>query len=330
MNFYKSLSKQTYSEGAYSIVPIRYEDRIDIMNWRNEQIYHLRQNKLLTESDQNNYFNNVVCKLFDKDFPDQLLFSFLENDICIGYGGLVHINWIDKNAEISFIMNTALEKDFFQSHWNTFLKLIEVMAFEELTLHKIYTYAFDLRPHLYLALEASGFEKEAVLKEHCFFNNEYKDVLIHSKKNKKLFELKFADIEDAKLLFDWSNDKTVRQNSLNSELIEWEDHVRWLNDKLVSDSIILILLYNNIPVGVIRFDNKADYFLINYSIDQKYRGKGFGKKIVESALDKINKGSQLRAVVKKENISSIKIFEKLGFKKNSETDDSVFCFTKQI
>lgn len=330
MNFYKSLSKQTYSEGAYSIVPIRYEDRLDIMNWRNEQMYHLRQNKLLTESDQNNYFNNVVCLLFNKDFPDQLLFSFLENNVCIGYGGLVHINWIDKNAEISFIMNTALEKDFFQSHWKTFLKLIEIVAFEELTLHKIYTYAFDLRSHLYTALESSGFEKEAVLKEHCFFNNEYKDVLIHSKKNTNLFELKIADIEDAKLLFDWSNEKTVRQNSLSAELIEWEDHLKWLNNKLNSDSLMLILLYNQIPIGVIRFDNKRDYFLINYSIDLKYRGKGFGKKIVELGLGKIKKGAQLRAIVKKENISSVKIFENLGFEKNSETNDSVFCYTKQI
>jgi hypothetical protein len=53
-------------------------------------------------------------KLFEQQQPSQLLFSFLENDKCIGYGGLVHINWIDSNAEISFIMNTQLEKDRFQ------------------------------------------------------------------------------------------------------------------------------------------------------------------------------------------------------------------------
>ncbi len=49
MNTYKSLNKQTFSKGEYSIVPIRFEDRYDIMKWRNEQVYHLRQDGLLTD-----------------------------------------------------------------------------------------------------------------------------------------------------------------------------------------------------------------------------------------------------------------------------------------
>lgn len=183
MNYYKVLNKQKYTEGNFSIVPIRYEDRLDILSWRNEQIYHLRQNKPLTIEDQENYFNNIVNKLFDQDQPDQILFSFLENDDCIGYGGLVHINWIDKNAEISFIMNTELEKDNFQKHWILFLNLIEQVAFADLKLHKISSYAFDLRPKLYPVLENLGFSKEAVLNKHCLFNSEYVDVIIHSKFN---------------------------------------------------------------------------------------------------------------------------------------------------
>lgn len=181
MNSYKILNKQIYSQESCSIVPIRYEDRFDIMKWRNEQIYHLRQSKPLTEEDQNNYFNNVVSKLFEEEKPNQILFSYLENDKCIGYGGLVHINWIDNNAEISFIMNTELEKNEFHKHWGIFLELLEQLAFNELKLHKLYTYAFDLRPHLYEAIELKGYQKEAVLKEHCIFGGKYKNVIIHSK-----------------------------------------------------------------------------------------------------------------------------------------------------
>lgn len=184
MNSYKALNKQSFSNGNYSIFPIRMEDKLDIMKWRNDQIYHLRQNKPLTEDDQVRYFETVVKRLFEEQQPNQLLFSYLEGDKCIGYGGLVHINWIDKNAEISFIMNTELEKEFFQLHWVTFLGLIEQLAFEELGLHKIFIYAFDLRPHLYPTVEVAGFAKEAVFKEHCFFQGEYKDVIIHSKIHK--------------------------------------------------------------------------------------------------------------------------------------------------
>ena len=57
---YKVLNHTSFKSGNYSLIPIRYEDRIDIMQWRNEQIYHLRQNKQLTKEDQDSYFVNVV------------------------------------------------------------------------------------------------------------------------------------------------------------------------------------------------------------------------------------------------------------------------------
>ena len=101
---------------------------------------------------QDDYFKQVVLPQFDEQTPPQLLFSYLENDVCIGYGGLVHINWQDKNAEISFLMNTILEKESFCKHWNMFLSLIETVAFSDIKLHKIFTYAFDLRPKLYESL----------------------------------------------------------------------------------------------------------------------------------------------------------------------------------
>ena len=110
---YKALSKQVFTHSDYSIVPIRMMDRMQIMKWRNEQLYHLRQKNPLTAAQQDDYFKQVVLPQFDEQTPPQLLFSYLENDVCIGYGGLVHINWQDKNAEISFLMNTILEKESF-------------------------------------------------------------------------------------------------------------------------------------------------------------------------------------------------------------------------
>jgi hypothetical protein len=123
MNSYKALNKQVFAIDEYSIVPIRFEDRYDIMIWRNEQMYHLRQNKHLTHQEQDIYFENVISKLFKTDEPDQILFSFLKNDVCIGYGGLVHINWVDKNAEISFIMGTEFEQYHFNKFWNIFSQI---------------------------------------------------------------------------------------------------------------------------------------------------------------------------------------------------------------
>jgi len=182
---YKVLSKQQWSFSNYSIVPIRQQDRYAIMKWRNEQIYHLRQSEPLTPSDQDRYFEEVVAKLFDQEQPDQILFSYLEKDKCIGYGGLVHINWINNNAEISFLLDTALEKTDFDFHYSNFLRLIEKVAFDELNLHKINTYAFDLRPFLYPILEKNKFEFEARLKEQIYFEGNYIDAVIHRLLNSK-------------------------------------------------------------------------------------------------------------------------------------------------
>lgn len=184
MKAFSVFKKQVFSEGIYSIVPIRYEDRFDIMKWRNEQIYHLRQNEKLTSEDQERYFKNILEPLFSEEKPSQILFSFLENSVCIGYGGLVHINWVDRNAEISFIMNTDLEKDNFQKYWSLFLELIIKVSFEELCFHKIFSYSFDLRPKLYEVLNKLGFVKEAVLKEHYYFGGDFKNVVIYSLFNK--------------------------------------------------------------------------------------------------------------------------------------------------
>lgn len=185
MPAYKVLRQQEYKAGDFSIVPIRMEDREEIMNWRNSQIYHLRQDKKLTAEDQDQYFAQVVQGLFDQERPKQLLFSFLEGDKAIGYGGLVHMNWIDLNAEISFIMATDLEKDHFHQHWSTYLGLIEQVTFGDLGFHKLFVYAFDLRPHLYKVLTDNAYELDARLKEHCKVKGEFKDVVIHSKWNKE-------------------------------------------------------------------------------------------------------------------------------------------------
>ncbi|MGG6231418.1 GNAT family N-acetyltransferase [Tenacibaculum sp. SDUM215027] len=314
-NTYTVLKKQSFSKGDYSIVPIRFNDKLQIMQWRNEQMYHLRQAKVLTEKDQELYFNNVVSKLFNQEQPSQILFSYLKGNQCIGYGGLVHLNWIDKNAEISFIMDTSLEYKSFNFHWKTYLGLIEKIAFEELSLHKIFTYAFDLRPHLYVALEESGYTKEAVLKEHCFYNNEFKDVVIHSKTN-KLINVREANLNDINLLFDWANDELTRKNSFNSHEISFKEHEQWFTSKFKnSNSLFFIGMINNKSIGLVRYEIGEENTIVSISIDKNFRGKKLAPSLLKESSKSYFKKSKkpILAYIKKENIASVKSFEKAGY-----------------
>lgn len=316
MNSYKILKKQIFSNGIYSLVPIRMEDRFDIMQWRNDQIYHLRQNKSLTNEDQNNYFNKIISKLFEQDYPQQILFSYLEGEKCIGYGGLVHINWLDKNAEISFIINTKLEEEGFEKHWGIYLDLLQQIAFQDLKLHKIYTYAFDLRPQLYKVLEVKGFVKEAALKDHCLIDGEFKNVVIHS----KIFpNISFRRItfEDKEQIFNWSNDPITRLQSFNNELISFQEHSEWFNMKLSDkNAYYFIGSVNNIDAALIRFDEKDGYAIIGINISPDFRGQKLAHLFLRNGtlLFLKIKNIQIKAYIKKDNIASLKSFEKAGFK----------------
>ena len=178
---YKVLNKQFFIKDKYSIKPIEIEKRYDIMKWRNEQMYHLRQNSIIEKKDQDKYFTSIISKLFNKKNPNQILFSFYFEEEFIGYGGLVHIDWHSLNAEISFLMNTKYEKDYFDKNWNNFLKLIEEVAFKDLSFKKIYVFAYDLRPKLFQILCENNYNKEAILKSHYLYNSIYYDAKIYSK-----------------------------------------------------------------------------------------------------------------------------------------------------
>lgn len=181
MNTYKALNNQVFNSGEYSLVPIRMEDRYPIMKWRNEQLYHLRQKEPLTSEQQDWYFNNVVAFLFDQEKPEQILFSFLKNGECIGYGGLVHIDWDSKNGEISFLLNTLLNtEENYLILFPIFLKLVEKAA-EDCGLIRIYTYGYDIAGFRFAPLVEVGFQIEAILKNHVMVNDEYCNVRIYGK-----------------------------------------------------------------------------------------------------------------------------------------------------
>ncbi|GAB3508496.1 GNAT family N-acetyltransferase [Emticicia fontis] len=325
MRKYAILNTRVFSTGKYSIVPLRDEDKYDIMKWRNEQIYHLRQSEPLTTEKQEWYFSNVVANLFEQEKPTQILFSYLENDICIGYGGLVHINWIDKNAEISFIINTALEKDFFEFHWTTYFSLIEKVAFEELNLHKIYTYSFNLRPHLYPVLQKNNYQQEAMLHNHCLFEGKFVDVFFHSKFNP--INIRKAGKDDLMLYFEWTNDEEVRKQSFNSESIVLENHEKWFHKKLVDKHCLMLVFEDKeqTPIGQVRFESNEEQKIsvIGVSVDKNFRGQKLANKILALATTyffKEHPDYTIQAFIKVSNEGSINAFKKAGFSFEKELD----------
>lgn len=330
MATYKCLRQQEQKLGNFTLVPIRYEDRFHIMKWRNEQIYHLRQNCPLTEEDQQHYFDVVVARLFDAPQPDQILFSYMENGTCIGYGGLVHINWLDRNAEISFIMDTKLEAEHFAEHWSNYLTMLKVVAFNDLKLHKIYTYAFDLRPHLYTVLEKNGYIREATLKDHCLFNGEYKNVVIHSLWNEHYSIINYVDctLEQQYDILKLRNHEDVRIWMVNPEIISEENHFKFIESlRNNADRLYFAIYKNGLLIGTYNLTNEGDGVWDRGIIaNNEMHGKGETEKWERQVLNGISSYGikTITAKVRLDNLRSIRYHKKLGYKEQSRDNEYIY------
>jgi RimJ/RimL family protein N-acetyltransferase len=130
-------------------------------------------------------------------------------------------------------------------------------------------------------------------------------------------QLRNATYNDWKILLDWRNDSITRENSFDQEEISEQTHKIWFNKSLSnSNREIYILEDNNVPVGSIRSDNINDQYLLSWSIAPDQRGKGYGTKILEIYLQ--DKKGEFLAEIKPENIASIKMVQKNGFKQLNE------------
>jgi len=129
--------------------------------------------------------------------------------------------------------------------------------------------------------------------------------------------LRLANKNDIKTYFHWANDKEVRQNAINQSEILWETHQKWFINKLDDKNAYLYIFeYNQKPVGQVRFDFEDNKVFIDFSVDKNFRGKGLGSLIVKKTIQELqlnNENVRFVAIVKRENIASMKVFQKLAF-----------------
>lgn len=137
------------------------------------------------------------------------------------------------------------------------------------------------------------------------------------------FQVQSADESHERLLFDWANDKDVRQNAFTTETITWDNHRVWYQSLLADENRRLYIFYRkDQPVGMIRYDIQAESGRISYSIEKDFRGRGFGKVMVEQAEQVLKKErpeiQMITAEVKPTNTASMRVFEELGYQMSKE------------
>ena len=230
-------------------------------------------------------------------------------------------------------MASELEADNFETNWITFLHLLEKIAFTDLNLSSLFTYAYDLRPHLYKAIENVGFQQSKRLEKEQLIEGKLIDVVIHTKKNP--LQLREATKNDVDITFRWASDTNIRKYSFQQEAITQEMHYAWYNSKINDPSCLYLLLEKDSEViGSIRYDiNTENEALISYLIDNNYHGHGYGNAILSLSLgvltEKNPRLKQLIGFVVPENIASRKIFERQGYLLDS-SDQKKLKYIKQL
>ena len=134
-----------------------------------------------------------------------------------------------------------------------------------------------------------------------------------------MISLKKADFSDIEFLWYLRNQPDVYKFSKEKRRITWPEHIYWIIPVILgnTEKELFIVRKGLLPVGQIRFDfNDKGKAVVSISLLKEFRSKGIGNESFEKAiklLKKTKKPKIVLAEIHKDNIPSIKLFEKLNF-----------------
>ena len=130
--------------------------------------------------------------------------------------------------------------------------------------------------------------------------------------------LRAVSEKDLKKIYDWRNQPSIREASLTTHEISWEEHQKYWNSRFQNaEAYSLIIVLDRTDVGLVRLDHLKNSYEVHILLSYGHQGKGIGSKALEEAKEFAkSKGiAKLCAKIKPDNIASQKIFEKNGFSK---------------
>ena len=165
------------------------DDLTLIKQWRNEQQEILRQWKPLTDDNQEDWYytysdkdsREVVFAIRTWKFvpDDYVLENSRKETELIGYCGLVYIDWLNRRAEYSILVDLNYHSNY-DEIFNKTTDFIVDYGFNSLNLNKITTETFSHRKHQIELLDKYRFEREGLLTEHIYKDGKYWDSILHA------------------------------------------------------------------------------------------------------------------------------------------------------
>lgn len=138
----------------------------------------------------------------------------------------------------------------------------------------------------------------------------------------KKIELNYrkASLADIEYLL-WLRKQTMTEHFLNSGIeVNEEYHLKRIEYQFEDAKIILL---NENPIGLLKVnENKSGFEIIQIQIDPEFQGKGIGKKIIQSIIDKASSLNLPVELSVLKNNKAKQLYISLGFKIINENEDS--------
>ena len=162
--------------------PLKKEDWHKTIIWRNDpELTGLVMSHPfpITEEMEKEWYDNELTNKSNRAIYFAIEDAKSNNQIGITF--LNNINWISGTVQFGLLIgeNSARGKGFGRD----VLELILGYAFHTLNLRKISLEVISINQVAIKLYEKIGFKVEGLLKSHCFFRDQYHDVLIMSKFN---------------------------------------------------------------------------------------------------------------------------------------------------
>ena len=129
-----------------------------------------------------------------------------------------------------------------------------------------------------------------------------------------------ARISDMMEVYEWRNDLLSRSMFFNNSKVKLDEHKAWFKSYLKNPKkVIYIGILEKQKVGLTRFDfsKKNNTAEVSINLNPIMRNKRLSLSLLSSSVSIYlkNKNVDLRARVKNQNLPSLIIFKKAGFKK---------------
>ena len=130
--------------------------------------------------------------------------------------------------------------------------------------------------------------------------------------------LRPATLADGHKIWEWEVIPGIRRFARNPRVPAWPEHLAWLKRRLGdADSLLNIVLLDEIPAGVLRLDRQAGgAFEASILVDPAVQGKGIAQAALRAAR-RLLPSVPFQAEVHQDNAASRRLFSRCGYQEES-------------